>query len=86
MPYANDMPREVEAQGEAMYARRIRDEVETEHRGKFLVMDIETGDYEIDSDDLIATKRLLGRRPQAIMYGLRIGHPAAYRLGGHRER
>ncbi len=42
-----------------MYERQIRDKVELKHKGKFLVIDIETGKYEIDDDDLAATKRLL---------------------------
>ena len=47
-----------------------------------MVVDIETGDYEIDADDLAATKRALAKRPDAVLYGLRIGYPTAYRLGG----
>ena len=47
-----------------------------------MVIDIETGDYELDADDLAATKRALAKRPGAVLYGLRIGSPAAYRLGG----
>ena len=82
MPYAKYAPQEVESRGEAIYAQQIRDKVEVEHKGKFLVLDIETGDYELDEDDLVATKRLLVRQPNAVLYGLRIGHPAAYRLGG----
>ena len=83
MPYANYTPKEVSSRGEAIYEQQIRDKVETEHQGKFLVIDIETGEYEIDADDLMATKRLLAKRPDAILYGLRIGFPTAYRIGGH---
>jgi hypothetical protein len=83
MPYANYTSNEVSSRGEAIYAQQIRDKVETEHKGKFLVIDIETGEYEIDTDDLVATKRLLAKRPDAILYGLRIGFPTAYRIGGH---
>ena len=43
---------------------------------------IETGDDEIDADDLAATKRALAKRPDAVLYGVRIGYPTAYRLGG----
>ncbi len=53
----------------------------TGHRGKFLVIDIETGEYEIDAHDLIATRQLLANRPNAVIYGLRIGFPTAYRIG-----
>ena len=83
MPYANYPPKEVSSRGEAIYEQQIRDKVETEHQGKFLVIDIETGEYEMDADDLMATKRLLAKRPDAILYGLRIGFPTAYRIGGH---
>ena len=44
---------------------------------------METGQYEIDEDDLNATQRALAKRPDAVLYGLRIGYPTAYRLGGH---
>ena len=81
MPYGKYTPEEVESRGEATYARRIRDKVDPEHRGKFLVIDIETGDYEIDADDLAATQQLLATHPNAVIYGLRIGFPAAYRIG-----
>lgn len=81
MPYTNYTPKEVESRGEAIYEQQIRDKVETEDKGKFLVIDIETVEYEIDTDDLVATKRLLARRPNAILYGLRIGFPTAYRIG-----
>ena len=46
------------------------------------MLDIATGDYETDADDLAATKRMLAKHPDAVLYGLRVGHPAAYRLGG----
>jgi len=83
MPYATYSPEEVESRGEALYRERIQAAVEPQHLGKFLVIDVETGLYEIADDDLEATKRLLAKRPEAILYGLRVGHDAAYRLGGH---
>ena len=52
-----------------------------QHQGEFLVIDIETGEYEIDADDLTATKQLLANHPNAVIYGLRIGYTAAYRIG-----
>ena len=81
MPYAHYTAEEVAARGEALYAQRIRPHVETTHQGQFVVVDIETGDYEIDADDLAATKRALAKRPDAVLYGVRIGSSTAYRLG-----
>ena len=84
MPYAEYTTEEVGRRGQALYEQQIRDKVEAEHRGKFLVLDITTGAYEIAEDDLAASDRLLAKHPSAVSYGLRIGYPAAYRLGvGH---
>ena len=73
---------EIVQRGQEIYERQIRDKVLTEHRGKFLVVDTETGDYEIDKEDVTALKRLRARHPDAVFYILRIGYRAAYSLGG----
>ena len=83
MPYARYSPREVESLGEEMYERQIRAQVEVGNKGKFVVIDVETGEFEVDEDDLEATKRVLAKRPDAVLYGLRVGYPTAYTLGGH---
>ena len=83
MPYKDYSPEEVEARGEAIYEKEIRPKVERDHKGKFVVIDIETHDYEMDDDDLRATKRMMAKRPDAVLYGVRVGHPTAYSLGGH---
>ncbi len=83
MPYTNYTSTEVASRGDAIYRREIRAKVEPKHNGKFLVIDIETGEYEMNGDDLVATKRLLAKHPNAVVYGLQIGFPTAYRIGGH---
>ena len=83
MPYTNYTSKEVASRGEDIYKRDIRDKVEPKHKSKFLVVDIETGEYEMNADDLVATKRLLAKQPNAVVYGLQIGSPTAYRIGGH---
>ena len=81
MSYSNYTPQEIESRGEAIYVRQIRDKVNPEHKGKFVVIEIESGAYEVNADDLAATKRLLANCPDAVIYGLRIGFPTAYRIG-----
>lgn len=82
MPNTSYTREEIAKRGEAIYDEKIRPHVETGHQGDYVVIDIETGDYEVDPDDLAATRRALAKRAGAVLYGLRIGHPAAYRLGG----
>lgn len=81
MPHQNYTNEEIASRGEAIYAKHIRDKVENKHKGKYAVIDIESGEYEIDPDDLMATKRMLARRPDAILYAVRIGFPTAYQIG-----
>jgi hypothetical protein len=83
MGYADYSPEEVVSRGEATYEQDIRTLVEKDNQGKFVIIDIETGEYELDDEDLNATLRLLDKRPNAVIYGLRVGHPAAYTFGGH---
>lgn len=83
MPYSKYTPEEVESRGEEIYEQQIRQHVEPGNKGRFVVIDIETGEYELDDDDLQATKRALAKRPDAVLYGVRIGYPTAYTLGGH---
>lgn len=73
---------EVVERGEELYQRALRDQLEHAHRGEFLVLDIETGDYEVDADEVAAVQRAVSRRPNGVRYIKRIGHAAAHRLGG----
>ena len=60
---------EIGRKGEALYQEKIKPVVDPLHYGKFVVIDVETGDYEIDKRDIVATDRLLERRPGAMTYG-----------------
>lgn len=68
--------------GEEMYHQNIRSKVMPQEKGKFLVMDIESGDYEVNADDLQAEKTLRARHPDGVLYGIRIGYTSAYSLSG----
>jgi hypothetical protein len=85
MPYPGYTNEEVVRLGEDLYDREIRPRVEADHRGQFLVMDIVSGEYEIADEDLVASDRLVARKPDAVMYGLEIGSPVAYYLGGYMQ-
>jgi hypothetical protein len=81
MPHIRYSSDEITERGQALYDRDIRDRLDASAQGKFLVLDIDTGEYEIDADERAALKRARGKRPDAALYLLRIGHPTAYRLG-----
>jgi hypothetical protein len=82
MPQTQYTNEELGRIAEEMYRRDIRDKVMPQHKGKFLILDIKSGDYEIDEDDLRAEDRLRARRPDGVFYGFRIGYTTAYTLAG----
>ena len=71
----------LEERGQAIYDQNIRGKVEGREQGKVVVIDVESGDYEIDPDDASATARLIARRPDALTYAVRVGYTATYRMG-----
>ncbi|CAG0968566.1 hypothetical protein PHYC_01116 [Phycisphaerales bacterium] len=64
------------------YVRHLRSKLEPRENGKFLVLNVDTGEYELDADDVSATERATSRFGNARLAILRVGHEAAYRLGG----
>ena len=78
--YSNNTTETTATRGKTIY-QQLRDKVEPHHNGKFLAIDIETEDYEIDANGTVAITRLLAKHPDAVIYLLKIGHRAAYRMG-----
>ncbi len=78
----SDWAEKIGERGEAIYQEHIKPVVDPLHYGKFVIIDVQTGDYEIDKRDAVATRRLRERRPGAITYGVRVGFLSAYRMGG----
>ena len=70
---------DIERVGRAMY-KELRSEMEANHWGRMVVIDVNTGDYEIADDDLTATMRLMEKNPDALTWGERVGYPAPYSI------
>ena len=68
--------------GDAIYERDIRSVVEAGDKGKFVAIDIETGAYEIDTDEQVASDRLARRVPGAQIWLRRVGSRYVRRFGG----
>ena len=81
IPAPRHSKEEFARRGDEIYHRAIAPQVGPEDEGKFVVIDIETGAYEIDQDELTASDRLLARRLDAQMWTLRVGSRYARRIG-----
>lgn len=83
MPHPRFSGEEIVRRGEELYDKSIRAQVETEENiGKIVSINIETGDYAVDEDPVVAGLRLQAKNPDAALYGKRIGYNAAFALGG----
>lgn len=74
--------------GDEIYNRDIRPQVETDqNKGKFVLIDIETGVWEMDAEEMVASQRLDARLPDAQVWMVRVGYPYVRRFGaGHLRR
>lgn len=68
--------------GDSIYERDIFPVVGAGDERKYVVIDIETGDYEMDADEQAASDRLLARLPGAQVRMKRVGSRHARRFGG----
>ena len=71
-------PEDAESFGKSVYERKVRPTLNgVEPIGHFLSVDLESEDWELDESHLKAALRLLERRPDADVFTVRIGYPAA---------
>src|SRR5262249_35466260 len=71
---------EIARLGAEVFDRRVRPILRPEDNGKFVAIDVATGDYELDQDDYAAVTRLRNRQPSAEVWLGQVGQPAAYRM------
>ncbi|HSF18102.1 MAG TPA: hypothetical protein VLK65_21375 [Vicinamibacteria bacterium] len=67
--------------GDAIFEEQIAPVLDTSCEGSFVAIDIETGDYEVASDELAASDRLLARKPEAQIWMRRVGSRYVRRFG-----
>jgi hypothetical protein len=67
--------------GAAIFDRAVRPSLQADDDGKFVAIDVDSGDYEIDADDYSAVARLRSRKPVADLWLMRAGYPTTYKMG-----
>jgi hypothetical protein len=73
---------EVGDRGERIYETALREKVEPGNTGKFIAIDIHSGEYEIGPDHRETVNRLHERVSDAEVYTIKIGYPATAVTGG----
>ena len=76
-------PEETARLGKEIYERDIRPQVEADHYGHYIAVDVDTGSWSISDDVLSAARRLRAEHPEAIdVWLLRVGYRALHHFGG----
>ena len=68
--------------GKEIHERDIRPLIEADHRGRFVAIDVDSGDYAIADTASAAAKRLRARRPDAGVWLMRVGYRTLRHFGG----
>ena len=76
---------EISALGKLIYRKNIRPLMAESDIGRFVYVDVYTGEYEIAENMLDATHKLRKRVPEACGYMIRVGYSAPVFFGWHEE-
>jgi hypothetical protein len=74
------------AEARLIYERDLRRTLEPAHDGEFVIVNLDTAEFEVGPDDAEVSGRARRRFGNARMVTLRVGRPAAYRIGGVSRR
>ena len=77
-----EKPTCVADRGLEIYERMLRSILEPAHLGEYVVIDPQTGEYELDPDHMNALMRMKARRPGVIFFATRVGSRTIARVGG----
>jgi hypothetical protein len=72
--------------GEEIFQRDIRPRLKGFRARDFVLIDIETGAFEVDASEMAASDRLRARIPDAQIWMRRVGSRFARRFGIHHRR
>ena len=69
--------------GEALVQSKVRPHLTPADEDKFVAIDIETGEYELDKDEMKAVNRLRKRLPDPQIWLVHVTLGYLHRFGGH---
>jgi hypothetical protein len=72
---------EAARRGDEIYEQDVRPKVGAQDHGKYVAIDIETRQWEMDEDEMVAGDHLRGRIPDAQIWMTRVGYGYTRRFG-----
>ncbi|HET6383726.1 MAG TPA: hypothetical protein VFJ58_10065 [Armatimonadota bacterium] len=84
--YAGYSKAEIVSRGRAIYEQKLKARIGEQNVGKWLMIDVDSEDYDVDDDALSASGRLRERHPGAALYAMKIGEAVPIRIGARFAR
>jgi hypothetical protein len=81
MPATKRTPDELARLGREIFERQVSSALAPPDDGKFIAIDVDSHDYEVNEDDHAAIMALRARRPAADIWLMRAGFPTTCRNG-----
>jgi hypothetical protein len=77
---------EFRRRGQEIYQERIVPNLRAADKGLYVAIDIDSGAFEIDEDEVLACNRLEAKLPNSQTWVERVGFQASRHFGGLREK
>lgn len=77
---------EISRRGDALVESKVRPHLTAADADKFVAIDIETGEYELDANEMRAADRLRRRVPDPQIWLVHVTSGYLHRFGGHGPR
>ena len=72
---------DIKRMGRDIYGSKVMWKLADDDKGKMVVIDVDSGDYEVDAIEAKALEKLLSRRPDACTWTEKFQGPRVFRMG-----
>lgn len=77
---------EIAVKGQRIYDEKLKNRLEPAEIGKFVAIDPDSENYFVAETALEAAKTARAAIPDKVFFTIKIGYPAAYKMGGYVKR
>ena len=77
-------PEEIAKKGEEIYQTKLKSQLEPKENGKYLVIDVMSGDYFLGESILEANEKAKAKYTDRLFYALKVGYKGIFKMGGYK--
>lgn len=79
-------PQQVSEKGQQIYNEKLKSELEPDNRGKFLVIEVESGEFFLGDTIIEALQKAKDKYPTKLFHTVRIGYEGIFKMGTYARR